>query len=87
MSISRYEILYNFFMAIELRLKELRIEYGVTQQQLAKLLNIKQNTYSQYECGQRQIPLNLLIELAKYYDVSVDYVLKLTDSEMPYPKK
>lgn len=70
-----------------MRLKELRLENGVTQKQLASKLNIKQNTYSQYESGQRQIPLNTLAELSMFYDVSVDYLLNLTDSETPYPRK
>ena len=74
-------------MEISLRLKELRLENGVTQKQLASKLNIKQNTYSQYESGQRQIPLNTLAELSMFYDVSVDYLLNLTDSETPYPRK
>lgn len=87
MSISHNEILYNNFMEISLRLKELRLENGVTQKQLASKLNIKQNTYSQYESGQRQIPLNTLAELSMFYDVSVDYLLNLTDSETPYPRK
>lgn len=87
MSISHNEILYNTFMEISLRLKELRLENGVTQKQLASKLNIKQNTYSQYESGQRQIPLNTLAELSMFYDVSVDYLLNLTDSETPYPRK
>lgn len=87
MSISHYEILYNFFMEIIYRLKELRLEFGTTQQQLSKVLNIKQNTYSQYENGSRQIPIDILIKLAKYYEVSVDYVLNLTDIDTPYPSK
>ncbi|MDE5547627.1 MAG: helix-turn-helix domain-containing protein [Clostridia bacterium] len=69
------------------RLKELRLEFGATQQQLSKVLNIKQNTYSQYENGSRQIPIDVLIKLAKYYEVSVDYLLNLTDIDTPYPSK
>ncbi len=87
MSISQYEILYNFFMEMIYRLKELRLEFGTTQQQLSKMLNIKQNTYSQYESGARQIPIDTLVKLAKYYEVSVDYLLNLTDIDTPYPAK
>jgi transcriptional regulator with XRE-family HTH domain len=61
------------------RLKELRTENKKTQQELAKYLNIKQNTYSQYENGQRSLPIESLILLAKYYEVSTDYILNLTD--------
>lgn len=70
-----------------MRLKELREEDGLKQDTIAKLLNIKQNTYSQYETGQRQIPIDILINLAKYYNVSVDYILELTDVTEPYPKR
>ena len=69
-----------------LRLKELRKDSGKTQAQIAEFLNIKQNTYSQYENGQREIPLNMLILLAKHYEVSVDYILGLTEIETPYSK-
>ena len=70
-----------------MRLKELREENGISQKNIAEILHIKQNTYSQYETGTRQIPIDLLIILAKYYNVSVDYILNLTDSDFPYPTK
>ena len=67
------------------RLKELRESNNKTQSEIAKILNIQQNTYSQYENGQRQIPLEFLVTLAKYYNVSVDYILNLTNIDYPYP--
>ena len=70
---------------IIMRLKELREDSDIKQETLAQYLHIKQNTYSQYENGQRQIPINILIMLAKYYNVSVDYILELTDISTPYP--
>ena len=70
-----------------MRLKEIREEKKYSQMQLAKVLHIKQNTYSQYETGARQIPIDLLVCLAKYYNVSVDYILELTDTDYPYPQK
>ena len=70
---------------ITLRIKDLREDADLTQQNIAEYLNIKQNTYCQYERGQRQIPIDLLIKLAKYYHVSVDYILNLTDIRTPYP--
>lgn len=70
-----------------MRLKELREENGISQKNIAEILHIKQNTYSQYETGTRQIPIDLLITLAKYYNVSVDYILNLTDSDFPYPTR
>lgn len=69
-----------------MRIKDLREDADLTQQNIAEYLNIKQNTYCQYEKGQRQIPIDLLIKLAEYYGVSVDYILGLTDIKTPYPK-
>ena len=70
-----------------MRLKDLREDSDLTQVALADYLHIKQSTYSQYENGRRQIPLELLIALAKYYDTSLDYIVGLTDIKIPYPKK
>jgi transcriptional regulator with XRE-family HTH domain len=67
-----------------MRLKDLREDSDLTQRELADLLHIKQNTYSQYENGQRQLPLDCLIALAKYYKTSTDYILGLTDERNPY---
>ena len=64
---------YNIYM----KLKELREENNLTQIDVAKVLNIKQNTYSQYENEKRQLPIDVLIKLAKYYKVSTDYILEL----------
>lgn len=62
-----------------MKLKELRLDSGKTQKELADYLNVKQNTYSQYENGKRQIPIETLIRLADFYDVSVDYLLGRTE--------
>ncbi|MBQ7876245.1 MAG: helix-turn-helix transcriptional regulator [Clostridia bacterium] len=70
-----------------MRLKDLREDLDLKQSELADYLHIKQNTYSQYENGQRQLPTDVLIALAKYYNVSTDYILELTDIKTPYPKK
>lgn len=69
-----------------MRLKDLREDSDITQKTISDYLNIKQNTYSQYENGQRQLPLEMLIKLAKYYKVSTDYILELTNVKTPYPK-
>ncbi len=58
----------------------------MTQQELAAKLNIRQSTLSQYENGQRQIPLNTLIRLALLFDTSTDYLLGLTNERNPYPR-
>ena len=61
------------------RLKELREEAGYTQSQIAEMLKIKQNTYSQYENGVRELPYEYLIALSQIYSVSTDYILGLRD--------
>ena len=60
-----------------MRLKELREEKDLSQKVVAEYLCVKQNTYSQYETGQRQIPIDALIKLAKFYNVSTDYILEI----------
>ena len=70
-----------------MRLRDLREDHDMTQSAIAELLHIKQNTYSQYENGQRQIPLDLLIQLAAFYQTSTDYLLGITDDSRPYPKR
>lgn len=70
-----------------MRLRDLREDHDMTQSAIAELLHIKQNTYSQYENGQRQIPLDLLIQLAAFYQTSTDYLLGITDDSKPYPKR
>ncbi len=70
-----------------MRLRDLREDSDLTQAVLAKHLHIKQNTYSQYENGQRQIPLEMLVALAEFYDTSIDYIVGLTDERKPYPRK
>ena len=70
-----------------MRIKDLREDHDLTQKQIADYLHIKQNTYCQYETGRRQISIEILIALAKYYKVSTDYILGLTDVKKPYPYK
>lgn len=67
-----------------MRLREMRENRKLSQSKIASRLHVQQNTYSQYETGVRQIPISLLIELAKFYNVSVDYLLRLTDFDEPY---
>ena len=68
------------------RLKMLRINSGFTQAAIAEKLHVRQNTYSQYENGVRDIPIELLKELAVIYEPSIDYIVGLTDEETPYPR-
>ncbi|MDP4121148.1 MAG: helix-turn-helix transcriptional regulator [Bacillota bacterium] len=69
------------------RIRSLRIDKDITQQQIAEYLNIKQNTYSQYEIGILNYPIDVLIKLSQYYNTSVDYLLGLTDEAKPYKRK
>ena len=69
-----------------MRIKDLREDNDITQKEIAEYLHIKQNTYSQYENGQRQLPLEALIALAKFYNTSTDYILGLTNETKPYKK-
>lgn len=69
-----------------MRIKDLREDHDLTQREVAAYLHIKQNTYSQYENGQRQLPIDCLIALAKYYKTSTDYILGLTRERKPYEK-
>lgn len=69
-----------------MRLRDLREDHDLTQTEVASYLNIRQNTYSQYENGVRQIPNELLVQLALYYHTSVDYILGLTEQTEPYPR-
>ena len=62
-----------------MRLKDLREDSELTQAKLAEYLHVKQNTYSQYENGQRQVPLDILIRLADLYNVTLDYLVGRTN--------
>lgn len=69
-----------------LRLKDLREDNDYTQQQIANILNCKQNTYQQYESEKRQIPIEALKKLAIFYKTSVDYIIGLTNEYKPYSR-
>ena len=66
------------------RLKELREDKDLNQTQIAKYLNMSQTGYSKYETGENDIPTKILIELAKFYHTSIDYLLELTNDPTPY---
>lgn len=61
------------------RIKDLREDSDLTQTQLASYLHLSQRGYSHYESGSRKIPLDFLIALADFYNVSIDYLLGRTD--------
>lgn len=64
---------------IYVRLKELRKEKGLTQQQVADAVGKRREVYRRYECGLRPLKTELLIALSEVYDVSTDYILGVTD--------
>ncbi|MDD3403951.1 MAG: helix-turn-helix transcriptional regulator [Hespellia sp.] len=68
-------------------IRNLREDRDLTQKQLASHLNTSQKTYSRYETGEHNIPTEILIELADYYSVSIDFLLGRTTQKDPYPKK
>ena len=70
-----------------MRLRDLREDHDLTQTALAELLHIKQNTYSQYENDQRQLPIEMLVQLSEIFQTSTDYILGLTNDPKPYRGK
>ncbi len=87
MSIEYFVLRYNDFgdgkMKFQ-RIHDLREDADLTQAQIGKALGLPQRTYAYYESGKRTIPPEILIEIAKYHKVSVDYLLGLTDKKS-YP--
>jgi len=67
------------------RIRDLREDHDFTQKQLAKVLNCSQQVYSNYELGQRDISIDFLIKLARFYNTSVDYLLGETNDPKRYP--
>ena len=69
------------------RLRDLREDKDISQKKMAELMNVAQTTYSDYERGKINIPLDTLKKLALFFDTSIDYLLELTDESKPYPRK
>ena len=69
------------------RLKDCREDKDLTQTQIGEILGIDQRVYSTYETGKRQMPVNYLIELALFYQTSLDYLVGLTNNPKPYERK
>lgn len=69
------------------RIRDFREDHDLPQKDIARILNIAQTTYSDYELGKINIPLSILKKLALFYDTSIDYLLELTDDPMPYKRK
>lgn len=69
------------------RLRGLREDRDLTQEDMAEILNISQSTYSDYELEKINIPIISLRKLSEYFQTSVDYILELTDEPRPYPRR
>lgn len=70
-------------MAYYQRLRDLREDSDLTQNQLVSILKMHKTTYTNYEQGKREIPFELAIRLAKLYNVSLDYIAGITDEPIP----
>ncbi len=81
MSIQQNVITYNLCgdYMVKNRLRDLRTDRDLKQKDLAKYLNCSQVAYSHYELGNRDIPTEVLVALAKFYNTTTDYILGLTN--------
>ena len=69
------------------RIREIREDNHLTQQKIADLLHIGQRTYADYESGKTRIPVDSIMKLAKFYNVSVDYITGASNIKTEYPKQ
>ncbi len=82
-SIEQFVLSYNHigdYMKFQ-RIRDLREDADLTQTEMGKAINLPQRTYAYYESGERTIPPEVLIALAKYHKTTVDYILGLTDKK------
>ena len=68
----------------QLKIRDMREDHDLTQQQVAEYLMCDQSLYSKYERGERDVPLNIMVKLAQFYGTSVDYLIGLTNNKQPY---
>ena len=69
------------------RIREIREDNSLTQQKIADLLHIGQRTYADYESGKTRIPVDNLLILARFYNVSMDYITGTSNIKSGYPKE
>lgn len=69
------------------RIRDLRTDAGLNQSTLAELLHVGQHAYSNYELGKTRLPTDNLLILAKFYNVSLDYISGASDIRKPFPTK
>lgn len=65
------------------RIQDLRIDSDLSQKKIGEILHISQRSYSHYETGSRNIPIEMLIRLADYYDTTIEYLVGRTDNKEP----
>lgn len=68
------------------RIRDLREDKDLSQKEIASILNMSQTGYSKYEVGTNDVPTKILIQLANFYNTSVDYILGLTNEFKPYKR-
>ena len=71
-------------IALFKRIRDMREDRDITQAQMAEFLKIHQTTYSDYEIGNLNVPIDVFIKLANFYNTSIDYLAGLTDNPKPY---
>lgn len=69
------------------RIRDIREDNYLTQQRIADLLHVGQRTYADYESGKTRIPVDSLMILARFYNVSMDYISGASNIKTPYPQK
>ena len=69
------------------RIRDLREDHDLSQEELAQYLNVHQTTYSSYETGRLDVPVEVMGKLADFYKTSVDYLMGRTNEIKSYPKK
>ena len=69
------------------RIREIREDHALTQQKVADLLHIGQRTYSDYESGKTRIPIDSIMILARFYNLSMAYITGASNIQGPYPKE
>lgn len=77
----------NDIMKYSERIRALREDNDFNQTEIAEILNVGQKTYSDYELGKTRIPIDSIIKLAKYYNVSLDYICGVSDVKKEFPKE
>ena len=68
------------------RIKDLREDSDVTQTRIARMINVAQTTYSDYEKGKIRIPIDIVIKLAEFYDVDMNYITGVSNIKQKFPK-